>query len=64
MAKIENKYCPVCEAYETFINGKCNSCLIIENRNRITLWNNQTVDEQIHDLRRRIEELERAPTKY
>ena len=64
MAKSKKEYCDICESYQPFINGKCSCSLYTENINRITIWNNQTVDEQIHDLRRRIEELERAPTKY
>jgi hypothetical protein len=64
MALIQIKYCRECATTEPHTNGVCNRCRDREERRRIALWNCQTDEDKMQDLRRRVEALEKGPTKW
>lgn len=64
MAFVQEKYCNRCEKTTIHTNTKCNICHKREERERIAIWNSQTVDEKLQELRQRVERLEAGPPMY
>jgi len=64
MAYIHQKYCHRCEKITTHNHLDCQLCKEKAHREKVAAWNAQTTEEKLQDLRKRVEKLERGPTKY
>jgi hypothetical protein len=64
MALIQDKYCYECKMETQHINWDCVKCMDRAKRVRIASWNALTVDERLHDIRERLEKLERGEARY
>lgn len=64
MALIDYAYCRLCESTTQHINRRCAQCADRDNRQRIAVWNSQTTEEKLQDLRKRVEQLESNPPTY
>jgi hypothetical protein len=64
MAFVRLEYCRRCEKDTQHTDHKCFTCWDRQERERIAIWNVQTVEEKLQDLRRRVEALEKKPPTY
>lgn len=64
MALVTHDWCGKCERTTQRVNGKCVECAAKEEQARIIVWNAQTTEEKLQDLRRRVERLEAKPPTY
>lgn len=61
MAFIHEKECYECARITPHTNQKCDFCHVKEEIARIARWNTKSLEEQIKNLRERIEKLEDRP---
>lgn len=65
MAYISNEYCCICDKKTPHLNHRCSDCSIREEKERIAKeddrWGKLTIEEQLLELRQRIEKLEKLP---
>ena len=58
MARFETIYCIRCSKTQKTVNGKCEACIKRDSNKRKSEFSKKSVDEQIEELRQRIEALE------
>lgn len=64
MAFCRIEHCDICGADTQHTNGRCDTCMETSEKERIWDWNAQPIEQKLDDIRKRIEKLERGPTRF